>query len=79
MARLASGDRRAFDPVYQALWPIVHRFAERLLGGSADVDDAAQGALVNVFARVSELDPERDALAWVLGVTWSPRRWRSET
>jgi RNA polymerase sigma factor (sigma-70 family) len=69
MVRLASGDRRAFDPVYQALWPVVRRFAERVLCGSPDADDAAQGALVNVFARVSEFDPERDALAWVLGVT----------
>jgi RNA polymerase sigma-70 factor, ECF subfamily len=69
MVRLANGDRHAFDPVYLALWPIVRRFAERLLGGSADAEDAAQGALVNVFARISELDPERDALAWVLGVT----------
>jgi RNA polymerase sigma-70 factor, ECF subfamily len=69
MVRLASGDRRAFDPVYQALWPIVRRFAERLLRDSPDAEDAAQGALVNVFARISELDPERDALAWVLGVT----------
>src|SRR5687768_17574836 len=69
MVRLASGDRRAFDPMYQALWPIVRRFAERVLRGSPDADDAAQGALVNVFARVSEFDPERDALAWVLGVT----------
>jgi RNA polymerase sigma factor (sigma-70 family) len=69
MVRLASGDRGAFDPVYEALWPVVQRFAARALGGSPDADDAAQGALMNVFARVSEFDPERDALAWVLGVT----------
>jgi RNA polymerase sigma-70 factor (ECF subfamily) len=68
MVRLASGDRRAFDPVYEALWPVLRRFAERALAGSPDAEDAAQGALVNVFARASEFDPERDALAWALGV-----------
>lgn len=69
MVRLADGDRTAFDPLYRALWPIVRRFASRVLAGSPDAEDAAQGALVKVFARASEFDPERSALAWVLGVT----------
>lgn len=68
MARLAGGDRAAFDPIYEALWPVVLRFTRRALHGSADADDAAQLALVKVFARAAEYDPERDALAWVLGV-----------
>lgn len=69
MARLAGGDRAAFDPIYEALWPVVRGFARRALQGSADADDAAQVALVKVFARAAEYDGERDALAWVLGVT----------
>jgi RNA polymerase sigma-70 factor (ECF subfamily) len=68
MARLASGDRAAFDPIYEALWPVVQGFARRVLAGSADADDAAQVALVKVFARAAEYEAERDALAWVLGV-----------
>jgi RNA polymerase sigma-70 factor, ECF subfamily len=68
MTRLAGGDRAAFDPIFEALWPVVQAFARRALHGSADAEDAAQGALVKVFARAAEYDSERDALAWVLGV-----------
>jgi RNA polymerase sigma factor (sigma-70 family) len=69
MIRLADGDREAFDPIYQALWPVVRRFADRVLGGSPDAEDAAQVALMKVFSRISDFDRERDALSWVLGVT----------
>jgi RNA polymerase sigma-70 factor (ECF subfamily) len=68
MVRLADGDRTAFEPIYEALWPVVRRFAERTLAGSPDAEDAAQVAFMKVFARVSEFDPRRDAVTWVLGV-----------
>src|SRR5262245_57529195 len=68
MARLADGDREAFDPLYETLWPVVHRFAERALAGAPAAEDAAQTALLNVFSRASEFDAERDALSWVLEI-----------
>jgi RNA polymerase sigma-70 factor, ECF subfamily len=68
MGRLADGDRAAFEPIYEALWPVVRRFAERSLAGSPDAEDAAQVAFMKVFSRISELDPRRDAVTWVLGV-----------
>lgn len=69
MVRLADGDRAAFDPLFETLWPLVRRFAERALAGSPDADDAAQVVLMNVFSRVSEFDRKRGALTWVLGMT----------
>lgn len=68
MARLADGDRAAFEPLYEALWPVVRRFSERALAGSPDAEDAAQVAFMKLFSRVSEFDPRRDAVTWVLGV-----------
>jgi len=68
MARLADGDRAAFDPLYEILWPLVRRFTERALGGSADAEDAAQMTLMKIFSRAAEFDPDRGALSWVLGV-----------
>lgn len=68
MARLADGDRLAFQPVYEALWPLVQRFAARATGGVADGEDVAQAVLMKVFSRAAEFDPERDALSWVLGI-----------
>ena len=69
MVRLAAGDRSAFEPAYQLLWPVLRRFAQRMLGDDAAADDAAQNALLKVFIRCSELDVERDALSWTLGIT----------
>src|SRR5262245_62905642 len=76
MIRLADGDRAAMEPVFAVVWPVVRRFAARALGGS-DAEDAAQEALVRVFARAVEFDRERDALAWILGITmWQVRTAR---
>jgi DNA-directed RNA polymerase specialized sigma24 family protein len=68
MTRLADGDRGAFQPVYDALWPLIQRFAARATGGVADGEDVAQAVLMKVFSRAAEFDPERDALSWVLGI-----------
>jgi RNA polymerase sigma factor (sigma-70 family) len=67
MTGLAAGDRHAFHPVFVSLWPLLKAFTSRHLP-SADAEDAAQQALLNVFRRAAEYDPERDALPWVLGV-----------
>jgi len=68
MTRLADGDRDAFGPVYEALWPLVRRFAERATANAHDAEDAAQTALMKVFSHAAEFDPERDALSWALGI-----------
>jgi DNA-directed RNA polymerase specialized sigma24 family protein len=63
LTRLADGDREAFDAVFARPWPAVHALAARYLP-PADVDDAAQNALLKLFERAAEFDPERDAVAW---------------
>lgn len=79
LTALARGDRAAFDPVFRSLWPLVRGFAVRCLP-SGDAEDAAQEALLRVFARASEFDPRRDALAWVLGVAgWQIRTTRTRS
>jgi RNA polymerase sigma factor (sigma-70 family) len=67
MTALAAGDRHAFHPVFVSLWPLLKAFTSRHLP-SADAEDAAQQALLNVFRRAAEYDAIRDALPWVLGV-----------
>jgi RNA polymerase sigma-70 factor (ECF subfamily) len=68
MVRVADGDRTALRPAFARASPVVHRFCAHFLGGAVEAEDAAQEALVKVFARAHELDPARDALAWILGV-----------
>jgi RNA polymerase sigma factor (sigma-70 family) len=70
LARLADGDRDAFHPAFVRLWPRVRDFAGRVLKSDQDADDAAQRAMLAVFARASEYDRKRDGLAWSLGITW---------
>ena len=67
LARLADGDRDAFHPVFVCLWPLLRGFAGRYLP-APDAEDAAQEALVKVFARAALFDPTRDALSWALGI-----------
>jgi RNA polymerase sigma-70 factor (ECF subfamily) len=67
MARLADGDRTAFDPLFAALHPRAVALA-RLRLRSTDAEDAAQEALVRVFARASEFVPGRPALPWFYAV-----------
>lgn len=67
LTRLAEGDRDAFHPVFVRLWPVLRAFARSRLD-EADAEDAAQEALVKVFARAAAFDPARDGLSWALGI-----------
>jgi RNA polymerase sigma factor (sigma-70 family) len=79
LTSLADGDRDAFRPVFVRLWPVVRDFARRQVPPE-DAEDVAQRALLRLFCRADEFDPQRDALAWCLGIAaWeirSLRRWR---
>lgn len=69
MLRLADGDRSAFEPLYDALWPLVRRLADRMLRGAPEAEDAAQEAMTKVFARASQFESGRSATTWVLAMT----------
>lgn len=81
LSSLASGDREAFTPVFDILWPIYRRFSRQHLP-EIDADDAAQEALLKLFVRADEFDPSRDAATFAIGVayheirTWRRKRWR---
>lgn len=68
LRRLADGDRAALRPAYELLWPLLCSFCERALGAAFDSQDAAQRALLKVFARVVQLEPGRDPIPWVLAI-----------
>ena len=68
MARLADGDRSAFDPVFALLWPLLSSFARRFLHDPAAAEDAAQQALVTVFAHAGRFDRSHDAAAWAVAI-----------
>jgi RNA polymerase sigma-70 factor, ECF subfamily len=67
MARLAEGDRGAFDALFRALHPRALRLARARLD-LANAEDVAQSALIKVFARASEFTPGRPVLPWFYAV-----------
>lgn len=69
MIRLADGDRNAFDFIFEMTWPLVHRFALKMVSKGQEAEDIAQLALTKVFSRASEFDRNRDALSWIIGIT----------
>jgi DNA-directed RNA polymerase specialized sigma24 family protein len=78
MLRLKDGDRDAARPVFDALWGPTLALARASLGDDADAHDAAQQAMMKVFAGVASFDPERSALGWALAlVTWEVRTVRT--
>jgi RNA polymerase sigma-70 factor (ECF subfamily) len=79
LARLADGDRSAFDQVFGALWPVVLSLSTRMLGSSADAEDAAQQAMFKVFDRIGEYDRDRSGVSWALGIAaWECRAARTK-
>jgi RNA polymerase sigma factor (sigma-70 family) len=77
MAAAADGDRAAIAPLFHALWPIVVRYATRLVGDAGLAEDCAQEALVRLFGQLERYDRERDGLTWALTLaTWECRTVR---
>lgn len=67
MARLADGDRTAFDPLFAALHPRAVRVA-RLRVDMQRAQDIAQTALLKVFSRASEFEAGRPVLPWFYAI-----------
>lgn len=68
MARLADGDRRALREVHDAVRAPMLRAAERILGGGADAEDAAQHALQKLFAQAADFDRSRRVIPWAVAL-----------
>jgi RNA polymerase sigma-70 factor (ECF subfamily) len=69
LVRLARGDRSALEPTFAALWPILSAFARRALADQTLAEDAAQQAILKVFAQAPTFDASRDGLAWAMAIT----------
>lgn len=67
MDRLADGDRDAFTPLFEALYPRALAVARRRLE-PGDAEDAAQRTMTAVFARAIEFTPGRPVLPWFYAI-----------
>jgi RNA polymerase sigma factor (sigma-70 family) len=73
MARLAQGERAAFDPLFRALYPRAIRLARRELGPDRAAD-AAQSVLMKLFARAGEFCAGKPVLPWFYAIAASELR-----
>lgn len=70
LARVARGDERAFDAVYDLVADRVFGLAQQVLRDPAQAEEIAQEALVDVWRTASRFDSARGtALSWVLTIT----------
>ena len=68
MARIASGDRAAFDTLAGRYLLRLRRAALRVLGDPAAAEDVAQDALLRAWSRAGSFDPSQAAVS-----TWLHR------
>jgi RNA polymerase sigma-70 factor (ECF subfamily) len=67
MDRLADGDRDAFTPLFEELYPRALAVARRRLE-AGDAEDAAQRTMTAVFVRAIEFTPGRPVLPWFYAI-----------
>jgi RNA polymerase sigma factor (sigma-70 family) len=67
MVRLADGDRSAFTPLFEALYPRAIAVARRRLD-ETHAEDAAQRTMTAIFSRAIEFTPGRPVLPWFYAI-----------
>lgn len=67
-ARVASGDRDAFDTLYERYIGRVFRFVEKRLHNRADTEETTQEVFAQVFTSIASFRGEGAFAAWVLGI-----------
>lgn len=63
-----AGDRAAFAALVDAYKNPVYNLCYRMLGTSAEAEDAAQEVFVKIYRRLSSYDAERKLASWVLSI-----------
>lgn len=66
MAELADGERRAFEPLFAALYPRALAVGKRRVPELAE--DVAQSTLTRLFAHASDFEPGRPVLPWFYAI-----------
>ena len=66
--RVRSGDRDAFEVLYQKFFPRIYRFVQKRLGNRADVEETVQEIFISTFSSLGAYRGDAPFGAWVYGV-----------
>lgn len=68
VARVISGDREAFESLYERYLPRVYGFVRKRLRNRADCEEAVQDVFIAIFCSLASFRGEAPFAAWVLGI-----------
>lgn len=67
--RIRSGDRAAFDELYQRYFKRVYAFLDKRLRNRWDTEETTQEVFINIFASLDGYRGDAPFAAWVFGLT----------
>lgn len=67
--RVRSGDRAAFDEIYQRYFKRVYAFLYKRLRNTADTEETTQEVFINIFSSLDSFRGEAPFAAWIFGLT----------
>lgn len=70
LARVAAGDRHAFETLYRRYYERVFRFALRVTGRIALVDDVVNETLLVVWRKAGEFRAQATVSTWIFGIAY---------
>jgi len=66
---ILSGDREAFDLLYETYFPRVYRFALKRLGDAGEAEDVTQEVFLTVHRVLKSWAGSSSLLVWIFGIT----------
>jgi RNA polymerase sigma-70 factor (ECF subfamily) len=67
--QLRTGDREAFETLYERYLPRIYQYVDRRLRNHADTEETVQEVFFNVFNSIDSFRGEAPFGAWVFGLT----------
>jgi RNA polymerase sigma factor (sigma-70 family) len=70
LARVANGDRRAFETLYRGYFPRLQRFLRRLLQRPHLVEEALNDAMLVVWRRATSFNGQSKVSTWIFAIAY---------
>lgn len=67
--RLRTGDRDAFDEIYDRYFKRVYAFLDKRLRNRADTEETTQEVFINIFSSIDGFRGDAPFAAWIFGLT----------